>query len=91
MEHAVDRAGDPDVFADVVHDEGESRLPEEMLDVGEVAGAEVVDADHFVAAIEQTVTEMRTEKSGTAGDDYASHERIPDLGIGISCGRRRCS
>ena len=91
MEHAINRAGDPDVLADVVHDEGEPDLPEEMFDVGEVAGAKVVDAHHFVAAIEQTVTEIRTEKSSTAGDDYASHERIREFGIGINFGRRPCS
>ena len=46
-----------------MHDEGEPRLPEEMLDVGEVAGAEVVDADDLVATIEQSVTQVRTRET----------------------------
>ena len=46
-----------------------------MLDVvAAIAGDEVVDADDFVAALEEKLAEMRAEESGAAGDERAAHQ-----------------
>ena len=42
-----------------------------MSEVFRVAGGEVIDADNGVALAQQAVGEVRTEKSGGAGDKYA--------------------
>ena len=52
VQHVVDRAVDVDVPRHVVADELEVAVAQ-MGDVGHVAGQQVVDADHRVAAIEQ--------------------------------------
>ncbi len=49
----VDGAGHPQVRADVVLDEGEPAPTEQLLDVGDRAGDEVVDRDDVVTAVEQ--------------------------------------
>ena len=41
----------------------------------ERARLQVVDTHHPMPALEQRVTEMRTEKTGTAGDDRSRHRR----------------
>ena len=43
----------------------------QMRDVADVAGQQVVDADHRVAAIEQRLREVRADEPGGAGDDNA--------------------
>jgi hypothetical protein len=44
-------------------------LGADVLDVGQRAGLEVVDADHAVAALEQLLTEVGPEESRAPGDD----------------------
>ena len=50
VHHGVDGARDPDVLAHVVLDEREAALAEQLLDVGDGAGDQVVDGDHLVPA-----------------------------------------
>ena len=50
----VERALEVDVVRDVVLDEDEVAAGQ-VLDVGDVAGEEVVHADHGVAAVEQVL------------------------------------
>ena len=49
----------------------EVRVVQQMSDVGPGAGIEVVDAQHFMAALDQPVAEMRAEEAGTTGDQDA--------------------
>ena len=60
----------------VVADELEVRATDEMLDVGFLTREEVVEADHLVALLDQTVAEMGAEKAGTAGDEDPLEHRI---------------
>ena len=48
-------------------------LPD-VADVREVAGLEVVDADHAVLAREQVVAQVRAEEAAAAGDEARGHE-----------------
>ena len=74
MHHRVDGPGNPDVVADVVLDEREARVPEEMLDVVDRPGHEVVERDDFIPAREQRVREVRTEEPSTTADDDPGHQ-----------------
>ena len=49
----------------------EAWLIGQMGEVFPVAGREVIDADNGVALAQQPVGEVRTKKSGGAGDKYA--------------------
>jgi hypothetical protein len=57
--------------ADVVADEFEAFVVEEVLDVALSAGEEVVEADDFVAFVEEAFAEVGTEEAGSAGDEDA--------------------
>ncbi len=72
VQHVVHGAVDVDVVGDVVADELEIAIAQ-VRDVGEVAGQQVVDADHREAAIEQLFRQVRSDEAGGAGDDYAWH------------------
>ena len=58
-------------MCNVVADQLEIRLVEQMLNVELLAGEEVIDADDVVALGYETVTQVRAEKSGAAGDEDA--------------------
>ena len=68
--------------ADVRDDE-----PHRGIEVRAVAGREVVEDEHVVAARPKRVDDVRSEEPGTAGDQNA-HRVIP-LRCGQQCGRRR--
>ena len=68
----VDRPVDLQVPGHVVVDEEEAPRPV-VLDVLQRAGFQVVDTDHAVTTLEQRVTEMRTEETGTAGHNRSRH------------------
>ena len=70
----VDRLRDLDVLRQVVRQEDE-RVAAEMLDVGERARLEVVDADHPVAPAEQRLAEVGAEEAGAAGHHRGWHRR----------------
>jgi hypothetical protein len=55
--------------ADVVADEFEAFVIEEVLDVALAAGEEVVEADDFVAFVEEAFAEVGAEESGAAGNE----------------------
>jgi hypothetical protein len=61
--------------------------------VGEVlavAGGEVIDADNGVALAQQAVGQVRTEKSGGAGDKYAHGQSLcSESSTAIGKGQRR--
>ena len=77
MEYRIDVARDPHIVRDVVFYEREAGHTEQVLDVGVVAGREVVDGDNLVAASEELVGEVRAKEAGSAGDDDASHQKRP--------------
>src|SRR5471030_1330235 len=54
---------------DVVLDEGEILVAGEVFDVLEIASNEIIDRDDAMPFGEQPVGQMRSEKTGTAGDD----------------------
>jgi hypothetical protein len=46
-----------------------SGIAYEMLDIGLPPGEEVIEADDVVSLTDQAITEVGTEKSGTAGNE----------------------
>jgi hypothetical protein len=77
----VDPAWLDQVFESVLHhvvlDECEPRVHFEMSDVGAPARAQVVDADHRITTIDESVAQVGAEEPGTSGDDDSprSHRR----------------
>ena len=59
-----------DRLDDVVADELEIAVAEQMHDVGALAAEKIVEADDFVAVLEQPLAQMRAEKSRAAGYQY---------------------
>ena len=55
----------------VVSDELEVATAEQVGDVGLLTREKVVDADDVVPHLDETVTEVAAEKTGTAGDKDA--------------------
>ena len=53
---------------DIMTYQFEARIPDQMLDVDLSSGEKIIQADDFVALLNQTVAEMGTEESGTAGN-----------------------
>jgi len=49
----------------------------DSFDIALPAGEKIVEADHVVAAIEQSLAEMRAQKSGSAGDKNFHNSRTP--------------
>ena len=58
-----------DEFGDILLDEFEVPVAAQMGDVVHAAGDEVINANHPVSPGEQQVGEMRTKKTGRAGND----------------------
>src|ERR1043165_9608509 len=73
-QYVIDRSLDVNVVRDVVLDEREAVVAEEVRDVRRAAGDEVVDADHFVAAREKELAEVRAEEAGAARDQGTAHQ-----------------
>jgi hypothetical protein len=63
-----------------VADEFEAVVVEEVLDVAFSAGEEVVEADDFVAFVEEAFAEVGAEEAGSAGDEDAQGG-----GVGRGC------
>ena len=55
-------------LANIVFDQLEFGISKEWFDIVARAGEEVVDTDDFVAPIQETLTEVSTNKPRTAGD-----------------------
>ena len=70
IEDIIDRAG-IEAYADVPLLKLEARITRKMRQVRGVARAQVIDAYDGAALGQQSVSQMRTKKSGGAGDKYA--------------------
>ena len=70
VQHVVDRSFDVDVVGDVVLDELEIAIAQ-VRDVGQVAGQQVVDADHRRSRGRAAFRQVRSDEAGGAGDDDA--------------------
>jgi hypothetical protein len=51
--------------------EFETRISEEMIDILFTPGKEIVQSQNFMTSTEQTLSEVRANKTGTAGDENA--------------------
>ena len=51
------------------------RFTQQRNDVLPAPGEEIVDAQHLVPVFDQSLAQVRADKSCTAGDDNAFHER----------------
>ena len=60
---------EPERVDDVVADELEVAPAEQMGDVRLLAGEEVVDADHVVAGVDESLAEVAAEEAGPAGNE----------------------
>ena len=76
MEDEVERTLEVDVVRHVVLDEHEVAA-RQVLDVGGVAGDEVVHPDHGVATVEEVLGKVRADEAGRPGDERARHQRRP--------------
>ena len=75
VEDDVHLAGDVEVLGDVLLDEAVVRITLQVVEVGRVAGDEVVHADDAESFRQKTVGEMAAQESGSAGDDCGFHKR----------------
>src|SRR5262245_42149076 len=53
----------------VVAHQLEARIRQQMMDVASRPRVEIIDAQNFIAAFQQAIAKVRTNKSGTAGDE----------------------
>jgi hypothetical protein len=53
----------------VMTDELEARITQKVLDVGFPTREEVVEADHLMTLLNQSITEMGTKESSTTGNE----------------------
>src|SRR5438477_11499143 len=58
----------------IVADQIEAVVVDHAIDVAACAGEKVIAADEVGAILEQTLAQMRAEKSGTAGHNYTGFE-----------------
>jgi hypothetical protein len=63
-------------LGDVMFDQAETALPLQVAEIGEIAGAEIVDTDYRVSCGEQSVTQMGAEKSRCPGDKDVSRHHV---------------
>ena len=70
MKHVIDFFfREKNEVRNVVLDELEMFVAGEVTDVGHVAGDQIVDRDDAMPFGQQTIDQMRAEKTGAAGDD----------------------
>jgi hypothetical protein len=70
VEYEVDMA-DVEGLANVVFYKFEARIILQMVNIREPAGEQIIDRDHAPTFAEKSVAEMRSEKSGAAGNQSA--------------------
>ena len=88
VQHIIHGAVDLQRMRDVVADELEAVVFPQRLDVLQSAGDEVIHADDFIAALEETFAQMGTDEAGAAGDDR-SHVESPLLRATITLWQAR--
>jgi hypothetical protein len=59
-----------------VLDEGEALVTEQVLDVLQIAGDEIVQADDLIPFVEDPLAQMGAQESGPAGDHVSSHSSL---------------
>ena len=69
MPHIMHVAGQEDVVGDIMANEAKVGIPGQVLDVGHVAGDQVVNGNDAVAFSEEPVAEVGAEKPRAAGHD----------------------
>ena len=80
MQDDVDLARYPQEVGDVLAYESEPVVTEEVFDVGNAASDQVVDGHDGVPVGDQSVTQMRAQKPGTAGDDDSTGQMLRGSG-----------
>ena len=70
MEDGVQLPLHVEVLGYVLLDEAKVPVPRQVFDVGGAAGDQVVHDHHLVPFSQEPVAQMRTQKSGAAGDEY---------------------
>src|SRR5262249_61891505 len=73
--------------ANVMAHQLESRIRQQMMHVASGPGVEIIDAQNFVAAFQQAIAKVRSDKSGSAGDEgttFGQHKHPPGVAGGES-------
>ena len=60
----------------IVPHQFEARILQQMPDIATPPGEEVIDAQHFIAALKQPFAQMRADEAGTTGNEDASTEEV---------------
>ena len=68
--------------------EFEPRMRQQVLDVLLAAGEEVVDANHIVPVLDETIAKVGAEKPGAAGDKDAHEPRILNFPFWVTQARK---
>jgi hypothetical protein len=75
----------------IVSNQLESRVLEQMLNVGPRGGIEVIDAQHLVPSLQQSVAEVRSNEARSSRDEHpltVKHPRPPDQSFSSRIYRR---
>src|SRR5215471_18333700 len=62
----------------------EQRIRQQVLNVAPGSRVEIVDAEHFVAALQQSLAQVGTDKAGAARHENAAvrqHRRPPQISV----------
>jgi hypothetical protein len=70
VQNAVDLLVEVKAPSDVVADEFEAGVVGQVFDVGQTPCDEIVDTKYAVAFVQETITEVGSQESRTAGDHY---------------------
>ena len=73
MENEVQRLRHFDVTADVMIDEAKARIFQKLADIFLGAGRVIIHAQHLVPLAEETLAQMRTDKTRAASHQISSH------------------
>ena len=69
MKDMLHRSFDKNIVCYIVIEESETFMTEQMGNVRYIAGDKVIDANDIVPFHKKAITEMRTEETGTSGDN----------------------
>jgi len=68
MQNRVQVSFDAEMFSYILPDEMKARMILQLRDVVGTAGDEIVNRDHFIAARDKVITQMRADKARAAGN-----------------------
>ena len=65
-------------FTDIAYNQSETVtiLPQELFDVFKLSGGEIIQTNHPMPFLQQMLTQIRTDKSGSSGYQYFIHNLI---------------